>query len=86
MPLADEHRDEVKSDVADLRNSAGRLGGAIMGAAFIDAAVEDGTSWAHLDIAGTAWAEEDRTYSPKGPQAPTIRTIVELASNIAARN
>jgi leucyl aminopeptidase len=86
LPLADEHRDEVKSDVADLRNSAGRLGGAILGAAFIDAAVEPETEWAHLDIAATAWAEEDRTFTPKGPQAPTIRTIVELASKIAARS
>ncbi|HYI21830.1 MAG TPA: leucyl aminopeptidase [Candidatus Limnocylindrales bacterium] len=86
MPLADEHRDEVKSDVADLRNSAGRLGGAILGAAFIDAVIDEDTNWAHLDIAATAWAEEDRTYSPKGPQAPTIRTIVELAAKIAARN
>jgi len=86
MPLADEHRDEVKSDVADLRNSAGRLGGSILGAAFIDAAVDPDTEWAHLDIASTAWSEEDRTFSPKGPQAPMIRTIVELAAKIASRN
>ena len=48
-----EYADLMKSDVADLRNSSGgRLGGTILGAAFIDAAVEPDTQWAHLDIAG----------------------------------
>jgi leucyl aminopeptidase len=86
LPLADEHRDEMKSDVADLRNSASRFGGTSLGAAFIDAAVDPGMEWAHLDIAGTAWFEEDRPFSPKGPQGPMIRTLVELATNIAGRN
>ena len=86
MPLSDEYRDDMKSDIADLKNSGGRQGGAILGAAFIDAAVEDGTEWAHLDIASTAWAEEDRQYSPKGPQGPAVRTLVQLAASIAARN
>jgi leucyl aminopeptidase len=86
MPLSDEYRDDMRSDVADLKNSGGRLGGAILGAAFIDAAIEPETEWAHLDIAGTAWYEEDRPFSPKGPQGPAIRTIVELASSIADRS
>jgi leucyl aminopeptidase len=86
MPLSDEYRDDMKSDIADLKNSGGRLGGAILGAAFIDAAVEPDTQWAHLDIASTAWFEEDRPFSPKGPQGPMVRTLVELASSIAARN
>jgi leucyl aminopeptidase len=87
MPLSDEYRDEVKSEIADLRNSAGRpLGGAILGAAFVDAAVEPQTEWAHLDIASTAWFEEDRPFSPKGPQGPMVRTLVQLAGSIAARN
>ena len=85
MPLSDEYRDDMKSEIADLKNSGGRQGGAILGAAFIDAAVEDGTEWAHLDIASTAWAEEDRQYSPKGPQGPAVRTLVQLAASIAAR-
>ena len=84
LPLADEHREEMKSDVADLRNSSGgRLGGTILGAAFIDAAVEEGTQWAHLDIASTAWYEEDRPFSPKGPQGAAVRTLVELAETVA---
>ncbi|CAN5700152.1 leucyl aminopeptidase [soil metagenome] len=86
LPLSDEYRDDVRSDVADLRNSAGKLGGAILAAAFIDAAVDEETEWAHLDIASTAWFEEDRPFAPKGPQGPAVRTLVELAGNIAARN
>ena len=86
LPLSDEYRDDMKSDVADLKNSGGRLGGAILGAAFIDAAVEPDTHWAHLDIASTAWFEEDRPFSPKGPQGPAIRTLVELATTIAGTN
>jgi leucyl aminopeptidase len=84
LPLADEHREEMKSDIADLRNSSGsRLGGTILGAAFIDASVEPETQWAHLDIASTAWYEEDRPFSPKGPQGAAVRTLVELAATIA---
>jgi len=86
MPLSDEYRDDIKSDIADIKNSAGRMGGAIYGAAFIDAVVDEGTDWAHLDIAGTAWHEEERPFAPKGPQGVAVRTIVELASSIAQRS
>jgi len=85
MPLSDEYRDDIKSDIADIKNSAGREGGAIYGAAFVEAGVNPETEWAHLDIASVGWYDTDRTFSPKGPQGPAIRTIVELASNIAAR-
>ncbi|MDP9266390.1 MAG: leucyl aminopeptidase [Chloroflexota bacterium] len=83
MPLTDEYRDEIRSEIADLSNSAGRDGGAIKAAAFLDAAVEDGTQWAHLDIAGTYWAEQDRAHAPKGPQGPVVRTLIELAERAA---
>ena len=83
MPLTDEYRDEIKGEVADIRNSAGRLGGAITAAAFLDSAVEDGTEWAHLDIAGTFWFERDRPQAPKGPQGPIVRTLVALAERYA---
>jgi leucyl aminopeptidase len=83
MPLTDEYRDEIKGEVADIRNSAGREGGAIKAAAFLDSAVEDGTEWAHLDIAGTFWFERDRPHAPKGPQGPVVRTLVALAERLA---
>jgi leucyl aminopeptidase len=86
MPLSDEYREEMKSEIADLRNSATRYGGSILGAAFIDAAVEDETEWAHLDIASTAWIDEDRPFSPKGPAGIMVRTLVQLAGSIATRS
>jgi len=85
MPMSDEYRDDIRSDVADIKNSAGREGGAIYGAAFIEAGVDPETEWVHLDIAGVGWHESDRPFSPKGPQGPAIRTMVELASNISSR-
>ena len=83
MPLTDEYRNEIKSDIADITNSAGREGGAIKAAAFLDAAVEAGTEWAHLDIAGTFWSDKDRSQAPKGPQGPSVRTLVALAERYA---
>ena len=84
MPLSDEYRNDIKSDIADIKNTGGRMGGAIYGAAFVEAGILDDTEWAHLDIAGVAWAEDDRRYAPKGPLGSGIRTIVQLASSIAA--
>jgi leucyl aminopeptidase len=83
MPLTDEYRDEIKGEVADIRNSAGREGGAIKAAAFLDSAVDDGTEWAHLDIAGTFWFDRDRPHAPKGPQGPAVRTLIALAERLA---
>ena len=85
MPLTAEYRDEIKGEVADIRNSAGREGGAIKAAAFLEAAVEEGTEWAHLDIAGVDWSDRDRAYAPRGPQGPSVRTLIALAQDLAAR-
>jgi leucyl aminopeptidase len=84
MPLTDEYRDEIKGEVADIRNStAGRAGGAITAAAFLESSVEDRTEWAHLDIAGTFWFDRDRPHAPKGPQGPAVRTLIALAERLA---
>ena len=84
MPLTDEYRDEVKGEVADIRNSTGaRTGGAITAAAFLESAVEEGTEWAHMDIAGTFWFDRDRPHAPKGPQGPAVRTLIALAERYA---
>ena len=82
MPLSDEYRDNIKGEVADLRNSAGRMGSAINGAAFIEAGVEPHRVGAS-DIASSGWSEEDRPYSPKGAQGVAVRTLVELARRLA---
>jgi leucyl aminopeptidase len=83
MPLTDEYKDEIKGEVADIRNSAGREGGAIKAAAFLWAVVEGATEWAHLDIASVDWSDKDRPYSPRGPQGPAVRTLVALAESLA---
>lgn len=68
LPLIDEHHTEIESPVADLQNIGGRWGGASHAAAFLEEFVDESTAWAHLDIAGPAWAE---TASPLGPKGPT---------------
>jgi leucyl aminopeptidase len=83
MPLTDDYKDEIKGEVADIRNSAGREGGAIKAAAFLWSVVEDGTQWAHLDIAGVDWSDRERPYAPKGPQGPSVRTLIALADSVA---
>jgi len=79
MPIYEEARDQIKSDIADIINSAGRHGGAVTAAAFLREFAGD-TPWAHLDIAGTAWAESKKAYQPKGPTGAAVRTLIELAS------
>jgi leucyl aminopeptidase len=77
MPIYDEARDQLRSEIADMINSAGRPGGSVTAAAFLREFVED-TPWAHLDIAGTAWAESKEPYQPKGATGVAVRTLTEL--------
>ncbi len=80
LPLYDEYREMIRSEIADIINSAGRWAGAITAAVFLREFVKDGRPWAHLDIAGTAWAEERRAYQAKGATGVAVRTLVQLAS------
>jgi leucyl aminopeptidase len=81
MPLFDEYREALKSEIADMLNSPGRPGGAITAAMFLKEFVGT-TPWAHLDIAGTAWAEEVRPWTVKGATGVMIRTLVEVARTL----
>lgn len=83
MPLDPEYREYLKSDFADIGNIGGRWGGACTAAKFLEEFAED-TPWAHLDIAGTAWLESAKPYSPKGPSGIAVKTFVELALQMAA--
>ena len=85
LPILEGHREQIKSDVADVKNSGGRPGGAITGAAFIEAFVQD-FPWAHLDIAGTAWADKDRPYVPKGGTGVGVRLLVDWLRNLDPAN
>jgi leucyl aminopeptidase len=83
MPVFDDYKDQLKSEIADLSNTGGRPGGAITAALFIKEFAGD-LPWVHMDIAGTAWAEEAKPYQPKGATGVGVRTLVELASDVAS--
>lgn len=77
LPLWDEYRELIKSDVADMKNSGGRAAGSISAAMFLKEFV-DGYPWVHLDIAGTAYSETDLVSIPKGPTGVPVGTFVEF--------
>ena len=83
LPLDDEYKDNIKSSIADIVNSGGRWGGAINAAMFLKEFAED-TPWIHLDIAGTAWMEEQKPWIAKGPSGIALRSLVEFVKSFAS--
>jgi leucyl aminopeptidase len=81
LPLHEEYREQIKSEIADIINSGGRAAGAITAAWFLKEFV-DGRPWAHLDIAGTAWSEERKAFQPKGATGVAVRTLTELGLSV----
>jgi leucyl aminopeptidase len=77
MPLWDEYKDLIKSDVADIKNSGGRPAGSVTAAMFLKEFTEE-YPWVHLDIAGTAYSEHDLVAIPKGPTGVPTGTFVEF--------
>ena len=82
LPLDDEYKDNIKSSIADIVNSGGRWGGAINAAMFLKEFAED-TPWIHLDIAGTAWMEDQKPWIAKGPSGIALRSLVEFVKSFA---
>ncbi len=79
MPLDDDYKEVyLKSAFADLPNVGGRWGGAITAAMFLKEFAAE-TPWVHLDIAGTAWIDEAKPFTAKGPSGVPVRTLVRLA-------
>ncbi len=78
LPLWEDYRDAIKSDVADLKNTGGRPAGSITAAKFLEAFAA-GYPWVHLDIAGTAYSESDLVMIPKGPTGVPVGMFVEFA-------
>jgi leucyl aminopeptidase len=78
MPLYDEYADQLRSEIADMVNTGGRPAGACTAAMFLKE-FSGGLPWAHLDIAGTAWADDAKPWQPKGPTGVAVRTLAELA-------
>ncbi len=79
LPLWDEFRDQIKSDIADMKNIGSKGGGTITAAALLEKFVGD-VPWAHLDIAGTAYISKSLSYSPKGPTGVGVRLLLDFLS------
>lgn len=82
LPLWEEYYEQIKSDVADVKNTGGRPGGTITAAAFLSKFVGD-SQWAHLDIASTDWSDRERAYIPKGATGVGTRLLIRFLSNRA---
>ncbi|MBZ5703938.1 MAG: leucyl aminopeptidase [Acidobacteriia bacterium] len=82
LPLDDEYKEVIRSNIADIVNSGGRWGGSVTAAMFLKEFAED-TPWLHLDIAGTAWMEDTKPWIAKGPSGIAVRSLVEFAKDFA---
>ena len=85
LPLDEEYKEQIRSGIADIMNTGGRWGGAINAAMFLKEFAEE-TPWIHLDIAGTAWMEENKAWIAKGPSGIAVRSLVEFVKGFAANS
>jgi leucyl aminopeptidase len=81
LPVDEEYREMIKSNIADIVNSGGRWGGAVTAAMFLKEFVGD-TPWIHLDIAGVAWIEDSKPWIAKGPSGTPVRSLVEFVREL----
>jgi leucyl aminopeptidase len=86
LPLFEEYEEQIKSDVADVKNIGGRYGGAITAALLLKKFVKD-IPWVHLDIAGTVWTDGGpdalrKEYLPKGPTGVGVRLLIQLLRDL----
>jgi leucyl aminopeptidase len=84
LPLNDDLFGQLKSPIADMKNTGLRYGGAITAALFLKQFVDPGTGWAHLDIAGPAFTDKPHGYTPKGGTGVAVRTLVQIVEDVAA--
>jgi leucyl aminopeptidase len=84
LPLWEDYYEQIKSDVADLKNTGGRAAGTITAAAFLSKFVGN-TPWAHLDIAGTMWSDDARHYVTKGPTGAGVRLLIQFLIDEAGK-
>ncbi len=82
LPMFDEYKELIKSDVADIKNTGNRYGGAITAAKFLAEFIND-TPWVHLDIAGTSQTDKERACLVKGATGVPVRTLVNLVLALA---
>ncbi|MBI5620348.1 leucyl aminopeptidase [Candidatus Gottesmanbacteria bacterium] len=85
LPLVKEYKEHLKSEIADVKNiSSSRYGGAINGALFLQEFAPKGVPWAHLDIAGPAYAEKDAPLTPKGGTGFGVRMILRYLQELGS--
>lgn len=77
LPLWEGYFEQIKSDIADMKNTGGRDGGAITAACLLSKFVQK-YPWVHLDIAATAWTDKDRSYTPKGATGIGVRLLTQF--------
>jgi leucyl aminopeptidase len=77
LPLWESYYDQIKSDIADMKNTGGRAAGIITASALLSKFVQK-YPWVHLDIAATAWTEKDRPYTPKGATGIGTRLLTQF--------
>jgi leucyl aminopeptidase len=82
LPLWEGYHDQIKSDIADMKNTGGRDGGVITAACLLSKFVQK-RPWVHLDIAATAWTEKDRPYTPKGATGVGVRLLTQFLRDYA---
>lgn len=78
LPMWEEYGEMIKGEHADIKNIGGQYGGTITGAWFLKHFVPEGTPWAHLDIAGTAWGDFKNSYIPNGPSGFGVRLLLDF--------
>ena len=78
LPLMEEYQDDIKSPIADVKNTGGRFAGTITAGLFLQEFVDPKIPWAHVDIAGPAFSEKDRSYVPRGGTGFLVRTILHF--------
>lgn len=86
LPLYDDYREQIKSDVADIKNIGGGPAGVTVGGAFLSHFIEEGRRWAHIDIAGVAWTTKDTPLAKKGATGFGVRLLAEWLSAQVKKN
>jgi len=84
LPMYDEYKEQIKSEVADMKNTGGRGAGSITAAFFLKEFVDD-TPWVHLDMAGVDFYEKEKGIIVKGASGIPVRTLVHLALDLAEK-
>jgi leucyl aminopeptidase len=82
MPLDEEYGEQIKSDIADIKQTGGRAASSVTAAKILENFVGN-AEWAHLDIAGTSYVESKKPYQEKGSTGVAVRTLANLALLLA---